>query len=91
MIVMPTYNLGTLVIGKHDVQKLTDALGIPEHRFEDLIDLSRKAYEFGDTISQSIEYVAQRVTGSELVLTLVFFGRLWEERKKQEEEKKTTK
>jgi hypothetical protein len=35
--------------------------------------------------------VAQRVTGSELVLTLVFFGREWEQRKKQEEEKKKVK
>ncbi|NWF95465.1 MAG: hypothetical protein HXY34_04945 [Candidatus Thorarchaeota archaeon] len=76
---MPTYNLGTLTIVQHDVKKLTDALGIPEHRFSDLVDLAKKAWEFGDTVSQSMEYIAQRVNGSELVLTLVFLGRYWEE------------
>jgi len=85
---MPTYNLGTLTIVSHEVQKLTDALGIPEHRFDDLVDLARKAYDFGDTISQSLEYIAQRLTGAELVLAMILFGRVWEGKKREEEEKK---
>ena len=88
MMLMPTYNLGTLTIVKHDVQKLTDAIGIPEHRFDDLVEFARKAYDFGETISQSIEYVAQRLTGAELVLAMVLFGRVWESKKREEDEKK---
>jgi ferritin len=83
---MPTYDLGMLVIGNHDVKKLTEALDIPDHRFEDIINLARQAWEHEDTISESIEYIAQNAIGSELVLALVFFGRIWEDHQKEEEE-----
>lgn len=83
---MPSYNLGTLAIVNHDVEKLTDALGIPEHRFDDLVELAKQAYDYEDTISESIEYIAQRASGSELVLTLVFFGRVWEDHQEAAEE-----
>lgn len=90
---MPTYNLGTLTIVDHKVDKITDALGIPELRFEDLYDLGRKAWEECDVISEGIEYLAQRVSGSEFALALTFFGRRWEEAKQEqaeeEEESKT--
>jgi hypothetical protein len=79
------YDLGTLVIGNHDVKKLTQALKIPDHRFEDIIVLARTAWENKDTISESIEYIAQNTSGSELVLALVFFGRIWEDFLKEEE------
>ncbi len=77
---MPKYNLGTLTIVQHDVKKLTDALGIPEQRFDAIVQLARDAWDYGDNVSHSIEYIAQRVTGSEAVLTLVIFGRIWEEK-----------
>ncbi|MBD3406372.1 MAG: hypothetical protein GF411_09700 [Candidatus Lokiarchaeota archaeon] len=76
---MPTYNLGTLNIVSHDASKLTEAIGIPEHRFDDLVQLARSAWDYEDTISESIEYVAQRVTGSEAVLALIILGRIWEQ------------
>ena len=73
------YELGTLTIVNHEVEKLTDALGISEDRFDDLINLAKESWEHEDTVSESIEYIAKRATGSELVLTLVFFGRIWED------------
>lgn len=84
---MPTkYNLGTLTVVGHDVEKLTQALGIPDDRFDDLVNLARKAWEHEDTISESIEYLADNSKGSELVLALVFFGRIWEDNQDDDEE-----
>ncbi len=84
---MPTdYDLGTLTVVGHDVEKLTQALGIPDDRFDDLVDLARKAWEHEDTISESIEYLADNSKGSELVLALVFFGRIWEDNQDDEDE-----
>ena len=82
---MPFYDLGTLVIGNHDVKRLTQALDISDDRFEDIVNLARQAWEHEDTISESIEYLAQNASGSELVLALVFFGRIWEDNQQEEE------
>ena len=86
MIIMPIYDLGTLTIVNHDVEKLTDAFGIPESRFDDILQLAYEAWEHEDTISESIEYIAQKVHGSELVLTLAIFGRVWEENEQKNKE-----
>ncbi|MCK4566148.1 MAG: hypothetical protein KAU48_02455 [Candidatus Thorarchaeota archaeon] len=83
---MPDYNLGTLTVIGHDVEKLTQALGIPDEKFDDLVNLARKAWEHEDTISESIEYLADNAKDSELVLALVFFGRIWEDNQDDESE-----
>ena len=83
---MPEYNLGTLDAKEHDTEKITQALEIPDERFDDLVDLARHAWEHGDTISESIEYLAQNARGSELVLALVFFGRIWEDNRDEDKE-----
>jgi hypothetical protein len=83
---MATYDLGTLTIADHDVDQLTDALDIPTHRFDALVDLAHRAWEYEDTISESIEFIAKNASGSELVLTLVFFGRIWEDNEKERDE-----
>jgi ferritin len=83
---MPTYDLGTLVIDSHEVKKLTQALNVPDHRFEDIVNLARQAWDHEDTISESIEYIAQNASGSELVLALVFFGRIWEDNQSEDDE-----
>ncbi len=82
---MPSYDLGTLVINSHDVKKLTQALDVPDHRFEDIVNLARHAWDHEDTVSESIEYIVQNSTGSELVLALVFFGRIWEDNQKDDD------
>jgi hypothetical protein len=82
---MPDYNLGTLKVIGHDVEKLTQALDISDDRFDDLVDLARRAWEHEDTISESIEFLAQNAKGSELVLALVFFGRIWEDNQSDED------
>ncbi|RLI56103.1 MAG: hypothetical protein DRO87_08295 [Candidatus Thorarchaeota archaeon] len=76
---MTEYDLGTLIIMNHDVEKLTEALDIPNDRFDGLVDLAWRAWKYENTISESIEFIAKNSSGSELVLTLVFFGRIWEE------------
>jgi ferritin len=83
---MFTYDLGTLVISSHEVKKLTQALDVPDHRFEDIVNLARQAWDHEDTISESIEYIAQNASGSELVLALVFFGRIWEDHQSEDDE-----
>lgn len=80
------YNLGTLTVVGHDVEKLTQALGIPDDRFDDLVQLARAAWEYEDTISQSIEYLVMNSKGSELALALVFFGRIWEDNQSDDED-----
>ena len=94
---MRSYELGQLKIDKHDVEKLTEALGIPNERFEYIVNLARDAWDHEDTISESIEYLAQRaedsrdvnggdpISGSELVLAYVFFGRIWEDNQQEDE------
>lgn len=82
---MPSYDLGILVINSHDVKKLTQALDVPDHRFEDIVNLARHAWDNEDTVSESIEYIVQNSTGSELVLALVFFGRIWEDNQKEDD------
>ena len=81
-----TYDLGTMTVVGHDVERLTQALGIPDDRFDDLVQLARSAWEHGDAVSESIEFVAQNSKGSELVLALVFLGRIWEDIQKDEED-----
>ena len=76
---MPEYDLGTLRVVNHDVEKLTQAFDIPDDRFDDLIALAQNAWEYEETVSESIEYLAQNAKGSELALALVFFGRIWED------------
>ena len=83
---MPEYNLGTLKVTSHEVEKLTQALDLPDDRFDGLVGLARRAWEYEDTISESIEFIAQNAKGSELVLALVFFGRIWESSEEDEEE-----
>jgi hypothetical protein len=83
---MPDYNLGTLKVVGHDVEKLTQALDISDDRFDDLVKLAQQAWEHEDTISESIEFLAQNAAGSELVLALVFFGRIWEDNQSDENE-----
>ncbi|MFW9961473.1 MAG: hypothetical protein ACFFDV_10660 [Candidatus Thorarchaeota archaeon] len=83
---MPDYNLGTLKVVGHDVEKLTQALDIADDRFDSIVEIAREAWEHEDTISESIEFLAQKVEGSELVLALVFFGRIWEDNQSEENE-----
>ncbi|MFX1484210.1 MAG: hypothetical protein ACFFCP_13600 [Promethearchaeota archaeon] len=94
---MRSYELGTLTIDEHEAEKLTEALGISNDRFETIVNLAKEAWDHEDTISESIEYLAQRanesregngiepISGSELVLAYVFFGRIWEDQQEDEQ------
>ncbi len=76
---MPVFDLGTLTIASHEAESLVEAFGIPPSRLDSIIELCYEAWRHEDTISESIEYLAQRLHSSELVLALVTFGRIWEE------------
>ncbi len=94
---MRSYELGTMTVGSHDAEKLTEALGIQNDRFEFVVDLAKDAWDHEETISESIEYLAEQakrsreddsvedITGSELALAFVFFGRIWEDLHEDEE------
>ena len=79
MIDMPVFDLGTLTIVDHEADSLIDAFGIPSSRLDAIIELCYESWKHEDTISESVEYLAQRLHSSELVLALVTFGRIWEE------------
>ena len=83
---MASYDLGSTTFISHDVDTLTEAIGIPEIRFDDLVALAQEAWEHEDTISESLEYIVERVNGSELILALIFFGRIWEGIEESKEE-----
>ena len=76
---MPTdFDLGTLTVVGHDIDNLSEAFGIQKDKFNDIVALVKSAWNYKKTISESIEYLTKNSKGSELVLALVFFGRLWE-------------
>lgn len=94
---MRSYELGILNVDDHEAERLTEALGISNDRFETIVNLAKEAWDHEDTISESIEYLAQRakesregkdiepISGSELVLAYVFFGRIWEDQQEDDQ------
>ncbi len=83
---MPEYDLGTLKVVSHETSTLVEAFDIPDDRFDDIINLVKDAWKYEDTISKSIEFLVKNVKGSELVLALIFFGRILENYDRDEEE-----
>lgn len=76
---MPEYDLGKLKISDHESETLTGAFGLPEEKFEKVVEAAKEAWGFEDTISESVEFLAKKLKGSELVLGLLILGRIWEE------------
>lgn len=78
---MTEYQLGTLEITGHETEELTAALGLESDMFDGIVDAARKAWNRGETISESIEYLfaTEKMMGSEAVLALLILGRIWEE------------
>lgn len=80
------YELGKLAIADHESKTLTGAFGLPEECFEEIVNSAQEAWDFEDTISESVEFLAKKLKGSELVLGLLILGRIWEENSPEEEE-----
>ena len=76
---MVQYELGELIVTDHKSKTLTGAFNLPEKRFKEIVKMSQVAWDHGETISESVEYLAQNLKGSELVLGLLILGRVWEE------------
>lgn len=76
---MVQYDLGDLIVLDHKSKTLTGAFNLPEKRFKEIVKLAQVAWDHGETISESVEYLAQKLRGSELVLGLLILGRVWEE------------
>ncbi len=79
--------LGRIKFGSHRSKTLTDALGIPASEFDRLVGFAREAWNYGDTISKSVEYLAMRLKNSRFVLAVLILGRIWEEQQKGTGEK----
>jgi hypothetical protein len=78
---MTEYELGSLEIAGHDTNELTAALGLESDMFDGIVQTARDAWNHGETVSESIEYLfaKERMMGSEAVLALLILGRIWEE------------
>ena len=76
---MTSYDVGTANFTNHDSETLTGAFGIPDYRFESILNVARAAWGYGNKVSMSIEYVLKELSGSEAVLALVLLGRIWEQ------------
>ena len=83
-----TYELGKLSISDHESQTLTGAFGLKEDQFDDIVNTAREAWNYEDTVSESVEFLVKKLKNSELVLGLLVLGRIWEENSVEEEEEK---
>ena len=81
-----TYELGKLTVADHESKTLTGAFGLEEEQFDDIVNTAREAWNYEDTVSESVEFMAKKLKGSELVLGLLILGRIWEENSLEEEE-----
>ncbi|MFW9984499.1 MAG: hypothetical protein ACFFCB_07210 [Candidatus Odinarchaeota archaeon] len=81
-----TYELGKLTVADHESKTLTGAFGLQEDQFDDIVNTAREAWNYEDTVSESVEFMVKKLKGSELVLGLLILGRIWEENSLEEEE-----
>ncbi len=81
-----TYELGKLTISDHESKTLTGAFGLKEDQFDDIVNIAREAWNFEDTVSESVEFMAKKLKNSGLVLGLLILGRIWEENSVEDEE-----
>lgn len=81
-----TYELGKLIIADHESSTLTGAFGLKEDQFDDIVNTAREAWNYEDTVSESVEFLVKKLKNSELVLGLLILGRIWEENSIDEEE-----
>ena len=81
-----TYELGKLSISDHESQTLTGAFGLEETQFDEIVNTAREAWNYEDTVSESVEFLVKKLKNSELVLGLLILGRIWEENSIDEEE-----
>lgn len=81
-----TYELGKLSVADHESKTLTGAFGLQEDQFDNIVNTAREAWNFEDTVSESVEFLVKKLKNSELVLGLLILGRIWEENSVEEEE-----
>ena len=74
-----TYGLGKLTITTHESETLPEAFGLTEEDFDTIINTAKEAWSFQDTISESVEFLVQKLQNSELILGLLVLGCIWEE------------
>jgi len=87
---LPKYELGELQISDHESETLTGAFGLKENRFEEILEIVEEAWQTEETVSESVELLAKKLKGSELVVGLLVLGRIWKEEDDKFEEKNDT-
>lgn len=70
----------------HESQTLTGAFGLEENQFDEIVNTAREAWNYEDTVSESVEFLVKKLKNSELVLGLLVLGRIWEENSIEDEE-----
>ncbi|MDO8123060.1 MAG: hypothetical protein Q6364_01620 [Candidatus Hermodarchaeota archaeon] len=85
-----TYELGKLTIADHESKTLTGAFGIPEDEFKNILEIADEAWKHEDTVSESVEFLVNKLQGSAMVLGLLILGRIWEENSLEEEAEEET-
>ena len=85
-----TYELGKLTISDHESKTLTGAFGIPEDEFKNILEIADEAWKHEDTISESVEFLVNKLQGSAMVLGLLVLGRIWEENSLEDEAEEET-
>ncbi|MFX1510223.1 MAG: hypothetical protein ACFFBR_07975 [Promethearchaeota archaeon] len=81
-----SYELGKLTVIDHESQTLTGAFGLEENQFDEIVNTAREAWNYEDTVSESVEFLVKKLKNSELVLGLLILGRIWEENSIEDEE-----
>jgi RNase P/RNase MRP subunit p29 len=85
-----TYELGKLTIADHESKTLTGAFGIPEDEFKNILEIADESWKHEDTVSESVEFLVNKLQGSAMVLGLLILGRIWEENSLEEEAEEET-
>ena len=85
-----TYELGKLTISDHESKTLTGAFGIPEDEFKNILEIADEAWKHEDTISESVEFLVNKLQGAAMVLGLLVLGRIWEENSLEDEAEEET-
>ena len=78
---MPLINMGTLNVVNHNAESISEALGVPSNRFDEIFQEVQRIWSATRTVSETIEKVCTMFKNSECALALVITGIILESRR----------